>query len=226
MRSDSTNDARETVVLLHGLGRSRFSMSVLGRFLKNNGFAVFNFGYPSRSASVGDQADSLLRALTARFTSDAQLSFVTHSLGSIVVHHFASQHFDKFVLKRAVMLGPPNQGAQMARLVGKVGLIRSIIGPALRDVQTAVVRPASDKLEIGVIAGGGRGARGISPLITGDNDAIVSVEETKIAGMRDHIVVNGLHSFLMYQPRVHTEVLCFLKNGRFSTSVATEAQTQ
>ena len=212
----TTAPSDEMIVLLHGLGRSRFSMSVLGRFLRRNGFSVYNFGYPSRRDSVDVQAQLLERELRARGHINRPLSFVTHSLGSIIVHRFATAYADQFRLHRAVMLGPPNQGSHTARLVGKFGLLRSLIGPALIEVQSAVPQSATDKLEIGVIAGGGRGARGISPLVSGNNDAIVSVEETKLPGLRDHIVLGGLHSFLMYQPRVHAEVLSFLRHGKFS----------
>lgn len=218
MSSTFAESSPPNVVLLHGLGRSRFSMSVLGRFLGKNGFNVFNFGYPSRRASVDAHAQLLKSALQERFPKGSSLSFVTHSLGSIVVHRFATQYADEYRLQRAVMLGPPNQGAHMARVAGSFGILRRIIGPSLSEVQSPVPVPATDKLEIGVIAGGRGGARGLSPIISGDNDAIVAVEETKLPGIRDHVVVHGLHSFLMYQPRVHAQVLHFLRYGCFSDS--------
>ncbi len=214
----NSSQQRPHIVLLHGLGRTYWSMAVLARYLRSSGYDVTNFGYRSRHLPIDTQVTHLADRLTREGLADKPISFVTHSLGSIVVRRFATLHHGNFQLQRAVMLGPPNQGSETARRVSKVGLIRSLLGPALLEVSALAIEPATDKLEIGIIAGGKGGERGFSPHIGGDNDAIVSVEETKLPGMKDHLVVGGLHSFLMYQPAVMRQVLHFVERGCFQRS--------
>ena len=49
----------ETVVLVHGLGRTPASMLVLETRLAGAGYRVVNFGYPSRSEPLEALTDSL-----------------------------------------------------------------------------------------------------------------------------------------------------------------------
>jgi hypothetical protein len=44
------------------------------------------------------------------------------------------------------------------------------------------------------------------------------VAETYLPGARDHVVVNGFHSFLMNRTDVHLLIVRFLRQGRFSTA--------
>lgn len=207
----------ETVVLLHGLGRSRFSMAVLARFLRQSGFRVINIGYPSRRDPIARHVEHVRAILEKSVTPETTLHFVTHSLGSIILRSFALRHGAQFNLSRAVMLGPPNQGSHTARQVSRIPLLRKFIGPALLELANLKLEAGSDKIEVGIIAGGrGASAKGLSPHLSGDNDAVVSVEETRLEGAKDHMIVRGLHSFLMYQPFVHGQILHFLRNGEFS----------
>jgi esterase/lipase len=45
-------EAKETVVLLHGLNRTHRAMSKLASALETEGYAVINCDYPSRSAEI------------------------------------------------------------------------------------------------------------------------------------------------------------------------------
>jgi hypothetical protein len=69
--------------------------------------------------------------------------------------------------------------------------------------------------EFGIIAGGRCAARGHNPLLAGDNDLVVTVEETRLGGARDFAVVPVLHTFLMNDPKVRKLTLRFLKHGEF-----------
>ena len=56
--SDPRRTRRRIVVLLHGLGRGPGSMRKIEHALDAAGYLVWNEGYPSRSASVEDLADT------------------------------------------------------------------------------------------------------------------------------------------------------------------------
>lgn len=45
-------DGAESVVVVHGLGRTRASMAILASRLKNAGFRVVSFAYPSTSEPI------------------------------------------------------------------------------------------------------------------------------------------------------------------------------
>src|SRR5262245_28765520 len=99
-----TNDQRPrrgSVVLLHGLGRSPWSLLYAARRLKQAGFTPVNIGYPSRHAPL----DALAQHVADRLPADRSqpLHFLTHSLGGIVLRCLAQTHRPPN-LGRAVML--------------------------------------------------------------------------------------------------------------------------
>ncbi len=74
------------------------------------------------------------------------------------------------------------------------------------------------RYEVGVIAGN-RGLGLGQLLISGlpkPNDGVVTVEETRLRGMKDHIVMKVSHSGMLFSSRAAHEVCAFLKDGRFS----------
>ena len=77
---------QEIVVLLHGMGRGPNSMKSMAKFLEEKNFEVHNLAYPSTKLPIASLArDLALGPLAGLVTDDAELHFVTHSLGSIVV---------------------------------------------------------------------------------------------------------------------------------------------
>jgi len=209
----------KTVILLHGLARTRYSMSLLGWGLARRGYAVLNFGYPSRHETIADHADRLRRFVLERGPTQP-LNFVTHSLGSIVVRLFALRYHAEFLLDRVVMLGPPNNGAALALgLHRHAPIVGRFMGPAFTEIAHLNLPPATDHLEVGVIAGSLGERTRLLPFVSPPNDGIVSVSETHLPGCRDAIVVPGLHSWMMYQPGVLRLITAFLETGEFSRTV-------
>ena len=69
--------------------------------------------------------------------------------------------------------------------------------------------------DLGIIAGS-RTIDPISSLIIGvPNDGKVSVENTKVLGMTDHVIVSVSHAFLLYRRIVHHLALQFRRSARF-----------
>jgi pimeloyl-ACP methyl ester carboxylesterase len=225
----------KAVVVLHGLGRSRASMDSLCRYLRQNGYQVFNVGYPSTQEDMAGLARSLRRVIDNLDGVD-EINFVAHSMGNIVVRHYlgdlarqepwkqsansaAADRRAEARFHRFVMLAPPNQGATLAEMFADNLLFREIAGDAGqqlgRDWPDLEKRLATPPFEFGIIAGGKGNEKGYNPLLTGDNDITVSVEATKLAGAHDFIVLPVAHSFIMDNAKVQQCVLRFLQDGHF-----------
>ncbi len=223
--SQSPAHAGEWVVLLHGHGRTALSMKPVEWMLEGAGYRVVNVNYPSWRVPVERLADEQLhRALTTRVPADAtRIHFVTHSMGGILVRQYLTAH-ELPRLGRVVMLGPPNQGSELADKFKSNALMRWLGGRNLPRLGTAEddlpQRLGAVNFECGVIAGD-RQAFGWPRLQAGPSDGKVAVASTAVAGMRDATTVHASHTFMMWQCETLRQVEHFLENGRFQDAQCT-----
>jgi pimeloyl-ACP methyl ester carboxylesterase len=214
------------VVVLHGLFRTRGSMKSLCNYLsKYSEFAAFDVSYPTTRGSVADHAESLESVLQSLSELD-EVHFVAHSLGNIVIrywlHEFAEQKERPVRLPdfgRMVMLAPPNHQPAMAVALVRGKLIENVAGSAATDLSEGweALEPklAVPPFEFGILAGGRGNDTGYNPLLQGDDDGVVTVENTRLAGAADFRRVESLHSFVMNSTPVRRMTLRFLQEGSF-----------
>lgn len=210
---------REIVVLLHGLGRTPLSMLPLAAMARLRGYGVINFRYCSTRGTIAEHAESFARSVLPRIASAPRVHFITHSLGGIVVRHFLWTH-SLPNLGRVVMLAPPNAGSEVADVLQHSLVVSSAMMP-VRELGTGAASvprmlPIAD-FELGVIAG----ARSHIPLFSRwmhhvPNDGVVAVERTKLAGMKDFVVMQRTHTFLPVAPDAIGQAFQFIENGRFT----------
>src|SRR5690349_23954318 len=87
----------ETVLLLHGLGRTSLSMAGLRRVMTWRGYRVICWGYRSMKEPIETHGLRLQTTL-AEMDDDpcvSKVHFVTHSLGGIIVRHALSESLPK-----------------------------------------------------------------------------------------------------------------------------------
>lgn len=209
--------AAECVVLLHGLARSDSSMSKLANVLNEQGYKTVNYSYPSTRFSVEKLAEHAISDALSQCPS-SKVNFVTHSMGGILVREYL-HHNTIDNLGRVVMLGPPNKGSQIVDRLKYLAAYKSISGPAGMQLGTgddSLPHQLGDvNFELGIVAGTRSVNLMLSTLIPGQDDGKVSVENTKIDGMTDHISMPVTHPFMMKNNEVISQVIYFLKNGIF-----------
>lgn len=210
------DSAPATVILVHGLWMSGFELGVLKHRLESTGeLRAIAFSYPSLAGSMSDHAQSLLQF--ARTQRTERLHFVGHSLGGIVILRALQLGGEDLPPGRAVLLGTPLQGSRAAQGVSRLPFGRTILGMAVQEeCIDCTPREWDGPREVGVIAGSmGLGLGRLFANLNTDHDGTVLVEETKLPGAKDHIVLPTSHTAMLFSPEVAAQAAHFLKEGRF-----------
>jgi len=214
----------KVVVMLHGLMGSRLIMTPFARYLeREGGYTVISMTYASTRAGVDEHAQALAAVMDS-LDEATEINFVAHSLGNLVVRHFLgdlqanAQEVDPRI-NRFVMVGPPNQGARLAVMLGKNPIFDNTLGQSGQQLghrwEELAPRLVTPEFEFGVLAGGKGNTTGITPLLPGDDDGIVRVAEARLAGASDFTIVDVHHLLMTLNPTVHDRTLRYLKEGRF-----------
>ena len=184
----------ESVIILHGYGRTTFSMRPLQKSLEEAGFIVYNIGYPSISRSPPE----LVEILDARLKS-----LLPHS----AAHPFRDPFFRRY--SGAGLPGRESSGehgagghARAAQPgdeladIANAQLLRAILGPTVAQLGTGEDslpnRLPPPWYELGVIPG----IDEINPVgnlfVPDPSDGTVSVVRTRLEGMSDFVTVRSL----------------------------------
>ncbi len=213
--------AKPIVILMHGLMRTDGSMKSLENALRADGYEqVIRFGYASTRSSLSASAASLNRVLAGQHP-DAEFCIVGHSMGNIVTRHLIGDlqrdGDPNGILPRCramVMLGPPNQGAAIARRLGPTGVFGWVagpgameLGPRWADVQANLATPP---FPFAIVAGKFDSGPLRNPLVDGESDFVVSLEEAQLEGAEIVHHVPVLHSFLMNDEEVQQWTIDYL----------------
>lgn len=218
VRADADGDC---VILLHGLARTSASMEDMAEALTESGYRVANVDYSSRDHPIEQLAPMAIEKgihLCGNIGEGCNIHFVTHSLGGILVRYYlAERTIDS--LGRVVMLAPPNQGSHAADAMQNVPGFDWLNGPAGRQLgkgdDSIPLMLGRPDFEFAVIAGNRTIDPVTSAVLDDPDDGRVSVEDTKLEGMRDFVIVPVSHAYIMRNKATIRLVREFLAQGNF-----------
>ncbi|WP_169307086.1 lipase family alpha/beta hydrolase [Ferrimonas sediminicola] len=188
-------------------------MRPLAAQLTGLGWQVEGFSYNSLAIDA-----RLLFERLAALTRPGEPQFlVGHSLGGVLARQYA-EHRELPEGSRIVTLGSPHRGAAVARRLAQWNL-EGLMGNAHQHglLENHHGRYLGDA-ELGSLAGNAGIGMGrlILPKEESDGDGTVLVEETRLQGFRDHIILPHSHTSMLFSSEVARQTDNFLRYGKFS----------
>jgi pimeloyl-ACP methyl ester carboxylesterase len=206
--------SNETVILVHGLWMTGVELSLLQRRLRTAGYRVRKFRYRMLSAGLNENRKKFAEFIASH--SDEQLHIIGHSLGGVLALHVL-QKFPELNVKKIICLGSPVLDSSAARGALRFRYGSRLIGKTLIDA--TVDQPLSHwnrPQPVGMIAGSrGIGMSRSFAKLPKPNDGAVTVAETCLPGLADHLVVRTSHSGLLFSQEVARQCDWFLRHGCF-----------
>ena len=192
------------LILIHGLGAHWLIMSPLARRLQGQFGRVINWSYSSLWSGIERHGQQMAEQLQRLDDDPAveRIDLITHSMGGIVARLALATHVPN-KMGRMVMLAPPNTGSHVARSLAPV--LGRLCPPLvqLSDEEQSFVAslPPLAQMEIGIIA-----AR---------NDFLVAEPRTHLSTEKEHIILPGMHTSLVWRQETAEQVAAFLTSGKF-----------
>jgi pimeloyl-ACP methyl ester carboxylesterase len=206
---------QDTVVLVHGLWVHGITMELMRRRVARCGYRALAYSYPSMRLTLTENAERLARF--CRGIAAPRLHFIGHSLGGLVIVRML-ERAPGLPPGRAVLLGSPVAGSLAARRLARLPGGRAALGRSAPEWHETALPRSGIAREIGVIAGRlpvGIG-RIVAPDLPAPSDGVVTVAETRLPMMRDHIVLNINHFGMLVSRAVVRQICAFLRVGAFT----------
>lgn len=188
------------------------------RLEREYGMRTLLFSYPSVRGSLDDNAKALAAFIEENERHHAHI--IGHSLGGVLALRMYANNPD-FLPGRVVCLGSPLTGSRAANYMNEFVWAEELIGRSVPDAllnQTANDWAAhvSEHREIGSIAG--TVPLGLGRLVAKfneANDGTISVSETRLGGVKDHLIMPVSHKGMLVSADVADQAAAFIKRGEF-----------
>lgn len=200
------------VIILHGLYMHSIVMHPLRQQLSKMGYQTTTISYNT----VAINEEKLFHQIDSALSKDHTHVLVGHSLGGLMIKRYlASRQPDARLISHVVTIGSPLQGASIVSRIEQLGL-----GIILGNAVEHGLKKHQDKWnypqKLGSIAGSV--PIGMRTLLMGnhsESDGTVTVEETKIEGMTDHITTRTTHTSMLYNQYIAQQIDYFIRYDEF-----------
>ena len=208
--------------MLHGFLMNRFVMHSLESALKEAGFDAHSLDYHSIRGTLAEHLEETGRGIDALLERGAsRVHLLGHSMGGVVVLSYLlrarSDAARTASIGRTVLLGAPVTGCAAAEEFAKQAAGRMLMGNSAALWQEAMPLSIPEGVQVGAIAGTERFGLGqLFVNLDGPNDGVARVEETRLPGMADHLILPVSHSGMLFSAEVARQCAAFLRDGRFA----------
>ena len=201
------------VVILHGLYMHGVVMQPLSHRLRQYGLETQVITYNT----IAIEQEKVFSKIDAALSGSQPNILIGHSLGGLIIKQYLSvrqptlQH-----VSHVIAIGSPIKGASIVKRIQQLG-IGALLGNSPQHGLNLHDDNWSFPQKLGCIAGtlpvGVRSILGMDKSIM--SDGTVTVEETMIAGMTDHIQTPSSHTSLIYNTFVPLQIDHFIKHDFF-----------
>ena len=209
------HETRELVVLVHGLWMNRPVMSVLAHRLRRAGYHTALFGFHSALHPYAQHLRNFAAFLGAAQREDRAVHCVGHSMGGVLILDVLARNPD-LDIARVVALGSPLRGSLGSQQFMRHAFGRICIGASADLWQSFPALRCPEGVDVGVIAGTERiGLGRFFTDLPDPNDGVVTVEETRLDDLTDHLVLPVSHMGMLFAREVADQTMRFLRTGSF-----------
>ncbi|MCC5908838.1 MAG: hypothetical protein JJT76_00125 [Clostridiaceae bacterium] len=212
---------KNKIILVHGYNKTSRDMKVLKKNLEAQGYEGILVDLPLTFKEL-DNSIPLLEAVLQEVSSDCKanekITLVGHSTGGLVIRRLlaTTQYLNK--INKCILIATPNNGSELADLVGKVPVMCTNIFKTLKSLQKEEVKSLLLKencsVEIGAIAGNKNNLI-LGNLLSCENDGRVTVKSVEFDGLKDFIILPYGHKEIHYQQVTVRLIDTFIKTSKF-----------
>jgi pimeloyl-ACP methyl ester carboxylesterase len=196
------------VVLVHGLGRTRFSLAGLARHLRRAGHATEIVGYVAAREPFARIRDRVRARLLASATRGPYAA-IGHSLGGLLLRAALEDYPPEAALPALlVTLGTPTRPPRLARRLRDLWFYRRLAGECGQLLADPAFLASLNvpPVPYTAIAGTRGWPRYVGPFRDAPNDGVVALDETTTVGSVEHLHVPAFHTFLMDSRAVQVHI--------------------
>ncbi|HEV8051689.1 MAG TPA: hypothetical protein VGP47_04275 [Parachlamydiaceae bacterium] len=214
---NAENIENERILTIYGFMGSNLDMYYHSWTLEEQNMQVKNWDYPTREKKINEHAEDLVVYLQdwAAEAPGKPIHFLTHSMGGLVLRA-AISHPDcppEAKIGKAVLLAPPNKGTVWGRMLSGYFLPEWIAGDEsgreiLSEHDFEYLGQFPDTKKVMVIAGN----LSLNPLIEGENDGTVKVDETYLITPHYHGVVYESHKTILISKETTELMMDFFRS--------------
>lgn len=127
----------DTIIILHGFGRTRNSVATLADALKDLPANIIRINYASLHASLSFHA-IMLEQFVKNLDTQGHLFIINVGASCLLTRKLIcnSDNYRDYKIARILDINPINSGSDLAELLNRYNFFKKIFGPMLHDIET------------------------------------------------------------------------------------------